>query len=186
MTMPSARVAADILKPHGWVHMGSDSRGDGWARPGRTRRGAYTREHGLLTVYADSAKFKAGSYSKFDPYAVLNHDCDRRAAAQALHSQGFGVFRGRDSNGNQIVQCETLNGRRTYSYTWPTGREPLTVGDTVELPPPMSADGRNTYGDQPWQAKVTHMGTYYSGQLFEVTRLVERASQHDSDISDEG
>jgi hypothetical protein len=112
-------------------------------------------------------------YSKFDAYAALNHDGDKRAAAQALHNQGFGVLRGRDINGNQIVRC----GR--YSYTWPADQEPLTVGDTVELPPPVSPDGREAFGDQPRRAKVTHLGTHYSGPLVEVMRLVERASPHD-------
>ena len=181
---------ADILEPHGWVYLGSDSGGKHWEPPGRTGKhtsgAAVSREHGPLTVFIPSTRFKTGTaYTKFDAYAELNHDGDGRAAAAALHNQGFGVFREQDIHGNQIVQCESRNGRGTYSYTWPADREPLTIGDIVELPPAASADGRNTYGDQPWQAKVTEIGTYYSGQLFEVTRLVEHASRHDCDISGE-
>lgn len=104
--------------------------------------------------------------------ALLNHDGDERAAAQALHNQEFGDFREQDINGNQIVRCGK------YSYIWPAGREPLTIGDTVELPAPVSADGREKYGDQPWQTKVTQLGTYYSGPLVEVIRVVKRASLH--------
>jgi hypothetical protein len=146
---------AEILEPHGWRRLPSDKRGEHWEPPGRTGGhtpgAALTREHGPLTVFTTSTKFEARKpYSKFDAYAVLNHDGDRRAAAEALHSQEeFGVFRERDINGNQIVRCGK------YSYTWPADREPLTVGDTVELPPPVSADGRETYGDQPRQTTVT-------------------------------
>jgi len=105
---------AQILEPHGWELRSSDSqRGEGWARPGqdarttgRTRSGAFTREHGPLVVFTISTEFEAGkSYSKFDAYAILNHRADRQAAAMALYSQDFGVFRERDINGNQIVRC---------------------------------------------------------------------------------
>jgi hypothetical protein len=175
---------ADILEPHGWVYLGSDSRGEHWDRPGRTgggtsRRAALSREKGLLTVFTDSTQFERTSYSKFDAYAVLNHDGDKRAAAQALHDQGFGVLRERDVHGNQIVRCGK------YSYTWPADREPLTVGDTVELPSPVSTDGRKAFGDRPRQCKVTHLGTYYSGPLVEIIRLVKHASPHDPDMSGE-
>jgi hypothetical protein len=169
---------AGILEPHGWVLLRSDIRGDLWEPPGRsgshTPGAALTREYALLTVFTTSTEFEAGTpYSKFDAYAVLNHGGDRRAAAEALHSQGFGVFRKRDINGNQIVRCGK------YSYTWPADREPLTVGDTVELPLPGSPYARETYGDQPRQTMVTHLGTYYSGPLVQVVRLVKRASPHD-------
>ena len=117
-------------------------------------------------------------YLQFDAYAVLNHDGDRRAAAEALHSQEFGVFRERDINGNQIIRCGK------YSYAWPADREPLSVGDAVELPPPVSADGRDTYGDQPRQTTVTHLGTYFSGPLVQVVRLLKRASPHDPENPD--
>jgi hypothetical protein len=169
---------AEILEPHGWVRLRSDTRGELWEPLGRsgdhTPGAALTREYGPLTVFTTSTEFDAMTpYSKFDAYAVLNHDGDRGAAAEALHSQGFGVFRKRDINGNQIVRCGK------YSYTWPADREPLTVGDTVELPPPVSAYGRETYGDQSRQIAVTHLGTYYSGPLVQVVRLVQRASPHD-------
>jgi hypothetical protein len=175
----------DILQPHGWVYLGSDSHGESWDRPGRTggrtpRHAALSREYGPLTVFTTSTKLKARTpYSKFDAYAVLNHEGNRRAAARALHNQGFGIKRERDINGNQVVRCGK------YSYTWPADREPLAVGDTVELPSPVSADGREKHGDQPRQAKVTHLGTYYSGPLVEVMRLVKRASPHDPDMSGE-
>jgi hypothetical protein len=169
---------AKILEPHGWVRLPSDTRGELWEPPGRsgdhTPGAARTSEYGPLTVFTTSTVFDAMTpCSKFDAYAVLNHDGDRRAAAEALHSQGFGIFRERDSNGNQIVRCGK------YSYAWPADREPLTVGDTVELPPPASAYVRKTYGGQSRQTTVTHLGTYYSGPLVQVVRLVEHASPHD-------
>ena len=122
---------ADILQPHGWVYLGSDSRGEHWDRPGRTggrtpRRAALTREYGPLTVFTTSTKFEARTpYSKFDAYAVLNYDGDRRAAAQALHNQGFDVFREQDINGNQIVRCGK------YSYTWPWRTERRSLSATL-------------------------------------------------------
>jgi hypothetical protein len=170
---------AEILEPHGWVLLGSDdARGENWEPPGRsgahTPGAALSHENGPLTVFTTSTEFEAGTpHSKFDAYAVLNHDGDPGAAAEALHSQGFGVFRERDANENQIVRC----GR--YSYTWPADGEPLAVGDTVELPPPVSKYGRKAYGDRPRQATVTHLGTYYSGPLVQVVRLVKRASPDD-------
>lgn len=167
---------AEILKPHGWVCLRSDSRGELWEPPNRDTRttghtpgSAYTREHGFLYVFTTSTEFEARTeYSKFDAYAILNHSGDMQAASKALYGQGFGVFRERDINGNQIVQCGK------YSYIWPTDQEPLAVGDTVELPSPMSAEHRELYGDKPWQAKVTQLGTRYNGHLAEVICLVKR------------
>src|SRR5487761_99076 len=169
---------AEILIPHGWVLLRSDTSDQSWEPPGRSGRqtsgAARAHEYGPLTVFTTSTEFEAWKqYSKFDAYAVLNHGGDRPAAAEVLHNQGFVVFRERDIDGNQIVRCGK------YSYTWPAGREPLTVGDTVELPPPANAYAREKYGDQPRQATVTHLGTYYSGTLGQVARLVKRASPHD-------
>jgi hypothetical protein len=168
---------AEILEPHGWVLLRSDTRGENWEPSGRSGDhapgAALTREYGPLTVFTTSTDFEARKpYSKFDAYAVLNHHSDGRAAAKALHSQGFGVFRERDISGNQIVRCGK------YSYTWPADREPLAVGDIVELPPPMSVYGRETFGEQPRQTTVTHLGTYYCGPLAQIVRLVKRASSH--------
>jgi hypothetical protein len=161
---------AEILEPHGWVCLRSDSRGEWWEPSGRdtsttghTRGAAYTREHGYLYVYTTSTVFEPETgYSKFDAYAILNHHGDMEAAARALYSQGFGVFRERDINGNQIVRCGK------YSYTWPADQEPLAVGDTVELPPPRFTRHRELYGDTPWEEKVTGLGSRYNGTLYEA------------------
>jgi hypothetical protein len=136
---------AEILDPHGWVLVRSDPRGESWEPPGRSGKPtggtALTHEHSPLTVFTTSTEFKARKqYGKFDAYAVLNHGGDRRAAAVALVSRGFGVFRERDTNGDQIVGCEQ------YAYTWPADQEPLAVGDTVELPPPTSEYALQKFG----------------------------------------
>jgi len=82
---------------------------------------------------------------------------------------------------NRCHDCRwEVDGRyKTYPYAWPADREPLAVGDIVELPPPMSAEDRELYGDKPWQAEVTRLGTYYRDWLAEVVRVVRRAPSHD-------
>ena len=169
---------AEILEPHGWIRLRSDTRGALWEPPGRsgyhTPGAALTREYGPLTVFTTSTEFEAGTpYCKFDAYAVLNHDGDTRAAAEALHGQGFGVFRERDSDGNQIVRC----GR--YSYTWSADREPLAVGDIVELPHQCLhpyAKRMVTSQDKPRSLILERI---ISGPLVQVVRLVTRASPDD-------
>jgi hypothetical protein len=165
---------AEILE--GWKFMRRDSGGEHWDPPGRDIRAtghtpgvAVLREHGPLTVFAPSTEFEARRpYSKFEARAVLNHGGDKDAAREALHSQGFGVFRERDIHGNQIVRCGK------YSYTWRADREPLAVGDTVMLPP-APPRVREVFDDKPRQAEVTQLGTGYGGPLLEVVRLVTRA-----------
>ena len=107
-------------------------------------------------------------YSKFEAYALLNHGGDEDAAAAALYRKGFGVFRGRDRDGNQIVRCGK------YSYTRQADREPLAVGNTVLLPPAL-ARYRELYGDKPWQADVTELETGHSGPIREVLDLIRRS-----------
>ena len=113
---------AEILERHGCECLRSDSRGDLWEPPGRntaatghTPGAARTREHRCLYVFTTSTQFTARApYSKFEAYTLLNHAGNRHATAAALYRQGFGVFRGRDRDGNQIVRCGK------YSYTWST------------------------------------------------------------------
>ena len=58
---------ADILEPHGWVYLGSDSGGKHWEPPGRTGKhtsgAAVSREHGPLTVFIPSTRFKTGPHT---------------------------------------------------------------------------------------------------------------------------
>ena len=42
-----------------------------------------------------------------------------------------------------MIKCESRNRHGTYSYAWAANREPLTIGDIVELPPAASTDGHN-------------------------------------------
>ncbi len=162
---------SEILEPHYWERRPCDpSRGELWEPPGRTTGhtpgAAYTSEHGSLYVFTTSTEFEARRpYSKFEAYAVLNHGGDEDAADAALRRDGFGVFRERDGDGNQIVQC-----KGKYSYTWPADREPLAVGDRVLLPP-APAWAWELYGDEPWEAEVTQLGTGYGGPLRAVLGL---------------
>ena len=116
---------SEILERHDWKRCPCDpSRGEKWEPPGRTTGhtpgAAYTREYGSLYVFTTSTEFEARRpYTKFEAYAVLNHGNDQKAAEAALRRKGFGVFRQRDGDGNQIVQCRGKDSSRKYSYTWP-------------------------------------------------------------------
>ena len=88
---------SEILEPVGWERV--VARADGvseWRRPGKADAGisATTNWAGsdLLYVFSTSAApFEADrSYDKFGAYAVLNHEGDHAAAAQALRAEGYG------------------------------------------------------------------------------------------------
>lgn len=84
---------ADLLTPHGWVHVYSGSRDvhryEAWRRPGKTAGiSATTNANGTdtLIVHSTSTPFDAhpSSYTKFGAFAVLQHNGDHAAAARAL------------------------------------------------------------------------------------------------------
>jgi hypothetical protein len=84
---------AQILAPHGWVLVSRRGQVGYWRRPDKDRGiSATTNALGTdrLRVFTTSTVFDTASYSKFAAYAVLTHDGDYRAAADALRRAGFG------------------------------------------------------------------------------------------------
>jgi putative DNA primase/helicase len=89
---------ADILEPHGWIHVGQRGQATLWKRPGKQARGcsATTNFGGsdLLFVFSSNAWPFAPetAYTKFSAYTWLEHEGDFNAAAKALASR-YGIRR---------------------------------------------------------------------------------------------
>jgi putative DNA primase/helicase len=87
---------SDILVPHGWRQMQVNADGsESWCRPGKSGGTSATINHGgtdLLYVFRTNGQpFDDGKgYTRFHAYALLNHDGDFSAAAQALARRGYG------------------------------------------------------------------------------------------------
>jgi ribosomal protein L37AE/L43A len=87
---------ANVLEPHGWVHVYSHGGTDYWRRPGKDRGVSATTNHtgrDTLINFSSSVSFDTApsSYSKFGAFAELNHSGDFSAAAAALKYQGYGA-----------------------------------------------------------------------------------------------
>jgi putative DNA primase/helicase len=85
----------EILEPHGWVHVYRQGHTDFWRRPGKERGVSATTNHtgrDSLMIFSTSTPFEIvpSSYDKFGAYAVLRHNGDFSAAANALRLRGFG------------------------------------------------------------------------------------------------
>ncbi len=86
---------ADILVPHGWVHVTTRGRTRYWRRPGKNDGFSATTGHAddrdRLYVFTSSTEFEAEHpYTKFGAYALLEHAGDHTAAARELGRTGFG------------------------------------------------------------------------------------------------
>lgn len=85
----------EILVPHGWKRLHTNGAGvTHWRRPGkRIGVSATTNARGgdYLYVHTTSTAFEVRGYNKFSAYALLEHNGDFRAAAEALRAQGFGL-----------------------------------------------------------------------------------------------
>lgn len=91
---------ATILEPHGWTLTHAAGEEAYWRRPGK-RHDGHAGGHsattgydgrGLLIVFSSNAwPFEPGrGYTPFTAYALLEHDGDFHAAAQALAAAGYG------------------------------------------------------------------------------------------------
>src|SRR5690606_9346592 len=86
---------ADILTPHGWVHVFTRGRTRYWRRPGKNMGFSATTgradDRDRLYVFTTSTEFEAEiPYTKLGAYALLEHAGDHSAAAKALYDAGFG------------------------------------------------------------------------------------------------
>ncbi len=104
---------AAILEPHGWTLTHIAGEEVYWRRPGK-RHDGHAGGHsattgydgrGLLIVFSSNAwPFEPGrGYTPFTAYALLEHNGDFHAAAQALAAQGYGDSpRGDDRLGGDL------------------------------------------------------------------------------------
>lgn len=84
----------DVLALHGWACLDFDPDADGarWRHPSATAAWSATIRNGCLFVYSTNTPFgmtepgDPHGYTRFRAYAVLNHNGDLRAAAQALNN----------------------------------------------------------------------------------------------------
>lgn len=112
----------DILVPHGWTLVGSRGEIEDWCRPGKHDGLSATVNYAdsdLLYVFSCNAyPLEEGKpYSKFEAYALLEHEGDYRQAAGALRELGYG-----EGNGNRGERSAAPEGvARVRSYTFPRG-----------------------------------------------------------------
>ncbi len=88
--------ASDVLEPAGWERTGRDSRGDLWLRNRGGRKGWHSARlyapDGPLFCWSPNAGLPVRKgLSKFNVYALLQHDGDFSAAAAELKRQGYGA-----------------------------------------------------------------------------------------------
>ena len=82
-----------ILTAHGWKYLGTKQDGNElWQRPGKSGDGNSATFNGsVFCVFStNAAPFEAKGYSKFQVYALLEHNGDFSAAAKALLDMGYG------------------------------------------------------------------------------------------------
>ena len=82
-----------ILTAHGWKYLGTKQDGNElWQRPGKSGDGNSATFNGsVFCVFStNAAPFEAKGYSKFQVYALLEHNGDFTAAAKALLEMGYG------------------------------------------------------------------------------------------------
>ena len=82
-----------VLMAHGWKYLGVKPDGNElWQRPGKSGDGNSATFNGnVFCVFStNAAPFEAKGYSKFQVYALLEHNGDFTAAARALLEKGFG------------------------------------------------------------------------------------------------
>jgi P4 family phage/plasmid primase-like protien len=134
--------------------------GDGtsrWTRPGKVGGVSATTDGGgqrVLYVFSDSwPPFEPGkSYSRFEAYALLQHNSDRKAAARAL-AERYGM------RGDRSQQAPTVNRPADADTTTdgqPPVRRPLTeMGNAERL---VDQHGERIRYCFPWSQWLSHDG----------------------------
>lgn len=118
---------ADILEPHGWRHVGTDSSGvDQWCRPGKDSGKSATTDfegNGLLHVFSANADpFEADrSYTKFAAFALLKFGGDYGQAAHALYEMGYGRWGASRAPAKPVSRLQALLDRYAKKASDSTG-----------------------------------------------------------------
>jgi putative DNA primase/helicase len=109
---------SEILQPHGWQFVYQSGETEFWRRPGKNIGWSATiNGPGVgpdrLYVFSTETLFPDAerSYSKWQAYAVLNHECDFQAAARALADDGYGA----DNEPAYLVRKARKSGGETGS-----------------------------------------------------------------------
>lgn len=189
---------ADILCPHGWVHVFTRGRTRYWRRPGKSMGFSATTGHAddrdRLYVFTTSTEFEAETpYTKLGAYALLEHAGDHSAAAKALYVAGFGqrAEQRRDAAaldapppGGDLAGliAPTTNG----TTSWPTassagGSSPSSSTSATAAPsaapaglPAATATGQpNPPATAPSTATVSSPGTYSETDDGNALRLID-------------
>lgn len=133
----------DILHEEGWTETRGRDGDDGWLHPDATSKLSALSNDNTLTVFSSSTVFGTSnaprnpfvSVSKFEAYAVFNHDGDFAAAEIALREAGWGdysaVQRGDQMaayNGDEGAQQRLANARK--------GEQNVPAPDAVQAAQP--------------------------------------------------
>lgn len=98
---------AEILQPHGWVHVANFGTARGWRRPGKNRGVSATtgtNDADNLYCFTTSTTFDAEKpYSKFAAFTLLEHGGDYATAAGDLRTRGYGGQRPPDDDVADMV-----------------------------------------------------------------------------------
>ena len=81
-----------LLIAYGWTPLHKAGKNEYFRRPGKTSGGQSASFNGevFYVFSSNAAPFEPGAYSPFNAYAILAHNGDFSAAANALLEQGFG------------------------------------------------------------------------------------------------
>ena len=81
-----------LLIAYGWTPLHKAGKNEYFRRPGKTSGGQSASFNGevFYVFSSNAAPFEPGAYSPFNAYAIMAHNGDFSAAANALLEQGFG------------------------------------------------------------------------------------------------
>ena len=123
-----------ILIAHGWKFLGTKPDGNElWQRPGKSGNGNSATFNGqIFCIFSTNAEpFEAKGYNKFQVYALLEHNGDFTAAANALLAQGYGTIIPTDADcdlAGIMSQCESVSPNVSPKNT---GLEAVSITDLV-------------------------------------------------------
>jgi hypothetical protein len=123
----------EILEPHGWTKVFTRGKVTFWRRPGKEEKHSATTGYCRgLKVFSTSTPFPTeGTTTKFGVYAILNHQGDFKAAAEALRRAGYGT----SSSSAKGQPFEPDDDQEEYEVIdrWPTIKDEAFHGIAGEL-----------------------------------------------------